>query len=348
MTKILLYTFFITLILTKADSSNAQELNPEHENSFYSPYSLLTNNLIVVLGSSTAAGACASHPDSAWVIRYRKYMRTLDSTSVVVNLAVGGYTTYDIMPTGFIQPPGRPSPKTTKNITYALTFSPAAIIINLPSNDANMGYSITDQISNFRIIVDKATEQSVPVWITTTQPRNFPEQTKRDNLIEMKDSIISIYGDLAVNVWDDLAQDDGRLLPQYNSGDGIHLNNLGHRIIFQRVVEENIYEYITGIRREIIASDIEFELRQNFPNPFNPSTTIKYALPAQSSVKLIIYNLLGEEITRLVDAVQNAGYYEVNFNASNLSSGIYFYSILANSADGSRDFNITRKMILIK
>ncbi|MBS1518938.1 MAG: T9SS type A sorting domain-containing protein [Bacteroidetes bacterium] len=85
-----------------------------------------------------------------------------------------------------------------------------------------------------------------------------------------------------------------------------------------------------------------YELSQNYPNPFNPSTHIKYQIPKDGKVKLIIYNVLGKEILTLVDKFQQAGRYEINFNAVNLSSGIYFYRF------ESGDFTDLKRMILLK
>lgn len=94
----------------------------------------------------------------------------------------------------------------------------------------------------------------------------------------------------------------------------------------------------------------EFALGQNFPNPFNPSTVISYALPVDSRVRLTIYNLLGEEVSAPVrDEVQAAGYQSVTLNAAQLPSGIYLYRLSAVAVeDASRSFSQTRKMILIK
>ncbi len=86
----------------------------------------------------------------------------------------------------------------------------------------------------------------------------------------------------------------------------------------------------------------EFKLSQNFPNPFNPSTTIKYSIPEASKVSLTIFNLLGEKVSTLVNEVKSAGSYNVDFNASNLSSGVYLYKLQAGS------FMQTQKMILLK
>ncbi len=85
-----------------------------------------------------------------------------------------------------------------------------------------------------------------------------------------------------------------------------------------------------------------FSLDQNYPNPFNPSTMISYTLPAASTVKLSVYNVLGQEVANLVNENQTAGSHNVTFNASNLSSGVYFYTIKAGN------FTETKKMSLLK
>ena len=86
----------------------------------------------------------------------------------------------------------------------------------------------------------------------------------------------------------------------------------------------------------------EFNLAQNYPNPFNPATTIKFSLPVDSKVVIKVYNTLGEEVTTVLNRTIEAGYHEVNFNASNLTSGIYFYTIEAG------EFTSVKKMVLLK
>ena len=85
-----------------------------------------------------------------------------------------------------------------------------------------------------------------------------------------------------------------------------------------------------------------FSLEQNYPNPFNPSTTIKFELPSDSKVKLEIYNTVGQKVATLVNKEMTAGYHQVEFYASNLASGIYFYRMQTNR------FVSIRKLLLLK
>jgi hypothetical protein len=86
----------------------------------------------------------------------------------------------------------------------------------------------------------------------------------------------------------------------------------------------------------------EFQLHQNYPNPFNPTTSISYRLPVARSVRLAVYYMLGREVALLVDARKEAGNHTANFNASRLTSGVYFYRL---TADGFQD---TKQMVLVR
>lgn len=91
-----------------------------------------------------------------------------------------------------------------------------------------------------------------------------------------------------------------------------------------------------------------FSLEQNFPNPFNPSTVIKYSVPTKSSVRIKIYNTIGMEVKELVNSVVEAGTYDATFNASNLASGVYLYSIEATSVESGKSFKSVKKMVMLK
>lgn len=141
--------------------------------------------------------------------------------------------------------------------------------------------------------------------------------------------------------------------------DGTNSENYPYSI----AVDDSWNVYVTGTTRTGTASDYitikysqtmtgvhpgtneianEFKLEQNYPNPFNPLTKINYELGVSNFVSLKVFNMLGKEVATLVNEKQNAGRYEVEFNASNLSSGVYFYRLETGS------FSSTKRMTLIK
>ena len=99
---------------------------------------------------------------------------------------------------------------------------------------------------------------------------------------------------------------------------------------------------LVGIDDEKGELPTEFALSQNYPNPFNPNTVIKYTLPNRSEVKLIIYNLRGEEVALLFNGTMPAGNHRISWDASNFASGIYFYRLRAG------DYVQTKKMVFLK
>jgi len=92
----------------------------------------------------------------------------------------------------------------------------------------------------------------------------------------------------------------------------------------------------------------EFALFQNYPNPFNPSTTVRYDIPKSAYVKVVIFDVLGRAVANLVDGIQDASTYSVQWNPAGLGSGVYFLRIQARSTDGSGDFTSTKKLIFMK
>ena len=91
-----------------------------------------------------------------------------------------------------------------------------------------------------------------------------------------------------------------------------------------------------------ISNPNTFVLNQNFPNPFNPGTKISFTIPEKSFITLKIYDVLGDEVAKLINEERNAGSYEFDFNAKNMASGIYFYELKAGS------FIQTKKMLLLQ
>jgi hypothetical protein len=102
------------------------------------------------------------------------------------------------------------------------------------------------------------------------------------------------------------------------------------------------YSLITSVEESSLPIPTDYQLKQNYPNPFNPSTKIQFSIPQSEYVSLKIYDVLGNEVAGLINQDLSAGSYDIQFNANNLSSGIYFYQLITGS------YSETKKMNLIK
>lgn len=202
-----------------------------------------TNFTVVVLGSSTAAGAGATPMSMAWAYRYKYYLQHISPTNQVINRAQGGYTTYNVLPTGTVPPAKRPAPDPLRNITYAISLKPSVIILSLPTNDAANGYTLAETTANFTAIASAARAAKIPMWVTTPQPRNLTVD-QRAKLVQLRAFINATFGVNTLDFYSGLGAADGTLLPMYDSGDGTHPNNVGHAVLFRRVVAANIPEIV--------------------------------------------------------------------------------------------------------
>ena len=99
-----------------------------------------------------------------------------------------------------------------------------------------------------------------------------------------------------------------------------------------------------------VSSQIEFtfKLAQNYPNPFNPETKISYSIPHEARVKLSVFNPIGEVVTELINEVQSPDFYEVVWNAKDVTSGIYFYTVEVVPLNGESGYRGSKKMVLMK
>lgn len=161
-------------------------------------------------------------------------------------------------------------------------------------------------------------------WKTSYEFNNQGFEIYRDNtkigFVEGK-NVPNIY-----NFWDN------------NLSSGIHYYKLR-----QIDYNANYDEFIPNINPIEIKIPAQTILKQNYPNPFNPTTKIDFTLSRANNVSLKIYDASGKEVSTLINSIYyKEGYYSINYNASNLASGIYFYKLYSN------DFNIIKKMIVIK
>jgi len=196
---------------------------------------------IVILGSSTAAGTGPREPENAWPRRYAAHLAEQFPRYQLVNLAVGGQTTYHVQPSGFVPPAGRPAPVEGKNITAALLLHPRALIINLPSNDSAERIAPQEQLANLERIVRLAEQGGVLAWVTSTQPRNFSDEQCRAQ-VEVRAGINARFSPRVIDFWQPFASATQRIKPEYDAGDGVHLNDAAHAILARAVIAARLPE----------------------------------------------------------------------------------------------------------
>jgi lysophospholipase L1-like esterase len=466
---------------------------------------------VVVLGSSTAEGTGAP-AGKGWVALFKTYLTNAGITSDVINLASGGYTTFDVLPTGYVSPyrslntSWARNPDTTRNITRALAYSPTDIVVNLPSNDALLEVPVSYQIAHMTVLQARAQAQGVRIWFTTSQPTKWLG-TKLQIQVGMRDAVLAQFGEYAVDFWTGISTTDSKIQPKYDAGDGVHVNELGHAVLFESAKSKvtfkaptpavgtivdggfetaptpwafvtngtgafsivaggtegskgakitiqtagtnvQLYEApvalqantrykltfdaysntghdvalsftkhvspytsyglssvavdletswksytlkfttsgFTGVATDArlmfwltpyqtagdeyyidrvglsVNTDVEtevdepgptlpaeFALHQNFPNPFNPTTMIRFAIPQSVAddadadrVTLSVFDLLGRKVATLVDGPMPAGEHAVQFDAAHLASGVYLYRLIAGT------HSATQRMVLMR
>lgn len=126
---------------------------------------------------------------------------------------------------------------------------------------------------------------------------------------------------------------------------GVH--NHGYSVALLNDAIAKSQYIVTGIKQTPPEVAVKFGLMQNYPDPFNPTTTIGYSIARSADVTVAVYNVLGQKVAKLVDERKSAGEYSVTFDGSSFASGVYFYSIRARASDGEL-FQSVKKMLMIK
>lgn len=241
---------FMLSACSGGDSSTGDEVKPEPQ-----PIPVIKNSLVdcgdyrieppsalpwkltrptdwVVMGSSSAFGAGASAPANSWV---GLLTSTYSSQGVTVhNIAKGGYTSYHALADSCNVSDSRPVADLKHNIDKAREFKPDLVLLSYPSNDAVSMFAATETASNLLLLRWQLMQQGAAVVVLSAQPRNTnaPAQAA---LLELDKLLRPLVGACFVELHSLLVAGSGGLAAQYDSGDGVHLNDAGHQIVAQAV-----------------------------------------------------------------------------------------------------------------
>lgn len=292
---------------------------------------------MVVLGSSTAEGQGVSHRDSAWVNRYRHYLQS-DTRFQLTNLAKGGQTTFHVMPTGTPTPANLPhiGVDTARNITRALTFRPDILLLNFPSNDASNHIPVETQLANFRTLTNIGWDAGADVWVTTTQPRRFNDSVRVKIQEAVRDSILCTYANFAIDFWNGIADNRGFIIPKYNSGDNVHLNDRAHALLYRWILDTGIETYgrpwVKNVRVNADANTGTTEVMFHTDTPGN--LVLRYT------------DRLGKVLHEQKDTLTTKGIIKITSNYRPLSNGdpFIFCQLVLTNAEGKT----TRKVAAVR
>ena len=199
---------------------------------------------VVVLGSSTAEGQGPSNIENAWVNQYRSFLHGINPNNKVTNLAIGGTTTYHILPDWYPTPDNRPAVNSSNNVSKAIALGADAIIVNMPSNDTANGFTAQEQIDNFQTIATEAFDAGIQFWFCTSQPKTSFDPVDDLVQIEVRDFVLNFFGPFGIDFWTDIADANNDIKTEFDSGDGTHLNDDAHAILFNRVKNKHILSEI--------------------------------------------------------------------------------------------------------
>lgn len=188
----------------------------------------------VVMGSSSAVGAGASSPENSWVELLRKDV--LEAQVQLFNIARGGYSTYQALSEQCDVNTLRRQPDALHNIDKALTLGPDLVLLSFPSNDAALGYAAIETAANILLLRQQLADENTALLVLSAQPRNMAAD-KQQLLLDLNRLLKPVLTDCFVDIYGALAGADGGLSPLYDAGDGVHLNDAGHALVFAAVTD---------------------------------------------------------------------------------------------------------------
>ncbi len=219
-------------VLLRNANVNCGEWSQRLADDFRPAYSLQRQQRWVVMGSSSAFGAGASKYDTSWAGLLVDVAK--DYGAEVVNIARGGYTTYQAMSSDCDVASNRPQPDAAHNVDLAIELGADLVILSFPSNDAASNYTAEETAHNILYLRSRLADEGIALLVLGAQPRNMTK-SKQKLLIELDDLLKPRFSPCLVELYRYLVDNTGNLASQYDAGDGVHLNDAGHAIVFEQL-----------------------------------------------------------------------------------------------------------------
>ena len=354
-------------VYVKIDAENTiQEFN-ESNNKAYRPYrpnADLDPPLAVTISAPSAISPSSIAPGEL-----NKTQALLGVTANVFNIGTSTQTNVNIKfkPQNGLSIVSGPTDTTIASVPVASSIALNWTVssdqdssgFNLYSLDVGSDSAATKEVSRTVVVLD-TTKPATPSGLSAAS--NI-EQTVRLNWTNNTETDLGgykiYYGTDGVN-WNGTGATQGNSPIAVSKIDQFDISGLtiGSQYYFAIKafdVSNNESEYSSSASTIVVSVEntnsgipTEYALSQNYPNPFNPTTRIRFSIPFESSVKLTLYNVLGQEVREIVNSVKNAGIYEATFNALNMSSGVYYYKLTAISLSNNKEFTSIKKLILLK
>lgn len=292
---------------------------------------------LCVIGSSTAYGyfpppfPFCSH-DSGWVAKINAYYKNAFVIDTTYNLAILGTDCYSGMPSSYVPPAGENAPNIYGNISNAVRLvpKPNVIIINYPSNNYER-ISNAEIIQCLQTIKDTANANNIRCYIATSQPRSSFDSVARKKLKELRNEIFATFGNWAIDFFTPIAEEPSlNILPQYELGDFIHVNPIGHSVLAQQVINKNIFTSVLPIQFTYFTATQTEEY-----------TVLKWGTTQQINTKNFFIQNSDDGIyfstIKTIDATTNTALSQhFTYKDTQLNCKRKYYRILANDHDNSQ------------
>lgn len=188
--------------------------------------------VVVILGSSIGAGVGASKYENSWIGIYAKN----NPSTKIFNLAKGGYTSSQILPTGTVIPNNRPTIDTLRNVTAALKLNPTHLIIVMATNDVAMGYPLSELFSNLKAVYTSAYKNKIQsIFVATSVPRKSDINTMLKYRFQ-RDSTFVYFCNHTINFYDTLLDSTGYYKPELTQ-DWLHPNDKGQILLYNEFIK---------------------------------------------------------------------------------------------------------------